>query len=210
MKIICISDTHNKHREMDIPDGDVIIHAGDFTEAGTKSETMDFLKWFSALPHSSKILVAGNHDFYLEKYSDTLEHIIPENIFYLKNSGVEIEKFSFWGSPYTPGNGAWAFNEKPGKNMVKHWEKIPATTDFLITHCPPYGILDELDDKRHIGCQKLEQQIHKLKLPHHIFGHNHNDYGIVRTRQTIFINAASLDNRYRLINAPLVIHSPRS
>ncbi len=210
MKIICISDTHNKHREMDIPKGDVIVHAGDFTEAGTKSETIDFLSWFSALPHSYKILVGGNHDFYMEKHSDNLDQIIPGNIIYLIDSGVEIENFSFWGSPYTPGNGAWAFNEKPGKDMLIHWDKIPENTDFLITHSPPYRILDELDDKRHIGCQKLAKRVQQLKLPHHIFGHNHNDYGIVRTRETIFVNAASLDNRYRLINAPLVIHTPPS
>ena len=69
MKIICISDTHNRHAEIDIPIGEVIIHAGDFSASGTRSETRDFLKWFSALPHPHKILVAGNHDFYLEKHA---------------------------------------------------------------------------------------------------------------------------------------------
>lgn len=195
---------------MVIPEGDVIVHAGDFTEAGTKSETDAFLRWFSALPHKYKILVAGNHDFYLEKHSSSLDQIIPENIIYLMNSGIKIGNFNFWGSPYTPGNGAWAFNDTPGKTMSQYWDEIPENTDFLITHCPPYGILDELDNKRHIGCPKLVQRIHQIRLPHHVFGHNHNDYGIVRTRQTMFINAASLDNRYRLINAPLVIHTPRS
>ena len=67
MEIICIADTHNKHKELIIPAGDMIIHAGDITESGTRKETLDFLKWFSALPHPHKILIAGNHDFYLEK-----------------------------------------------------------------------------------------------------------------------------------------------
>ncbi len=210
MKIICISDTHNKHREIIVPQGDVIIHSGDFTEAGTKSETENFLEWFSSLSHKHKILVAGNHDFYLEKHANSIEEIIPSNIHYLINSGISIEKINFWGSPYTPGNGSWAFNEKSGGKMLQHWEKIPANTHFLITHCPPYGILDELDNKQHIGCQQLFQKVDRLKLPHHIFGHNHNDYGIVRTKHTIYLNASSLDNRYRLFNAPLVIHTPPS
>ncbi len=94
--------------------------------------------------------------------------------------------------------------------MQAHWNKIPANTDFLITHSPPFGILDELDDKRHIGCEKLLQRVHQLGLPYHVFGHNHNDYGIVRTKETVFINASSLDNRYRPINAPLVIHTQSS
>lgn len=210
MKIICISDTHNKHKFIDIPPGDIIVHSGDLTEAGTKAETQNFLKWFSQLPHQHKILIAGNHDFYLEKKRDSLDSIIPENIYYLENSGISINNVNFWGSPYQPGNGGWAFNSHPGKEMQEHWKKIPANTDFLITHTPPFGFLDELDDKMHIGCEKLAQQVQQLKLPYHIFGHNHNDYGIVRTKETVFINASSLDNRYRPINAPLVIHTQTS
>lgn len=205
MKIICISDTHNKHNEIIVPPGDVIIHAGDFTEAGTKSETFEFLKWFSALPHTHKILVAGNHDFYLEKHASHLENIIPQNINYLMDSGIQIENFNFWGSPFTPGEGRWAFTRTRGNEISEHWEKIPADTDFLITHTPPYKILDEIDNKQHIGCQQLSKKLKELKLPHHIFGHIHEDYGIVRTRDTTFVNASSLDAKSRQINAPLAI-----
>lgn len=210
MKIICIADTHNQHKIIDIPKGDMIIHAGDFTEAGTKAETEDFLRWFSHLPHQHKILIAGNHDFYLERNHESIHKIMPPNIHYLCDSSVTIENICFWGSPFTPGNGSWAFNNLPGNQMLKHWNKIPANTEFLITHSPPFGILDELDNKRHIGCDKLLQRVNQLKIPHHIFGHNHNDYGIVRTNSTIFINAASLDDRYRPLNSPLVVHTKPS
>lgn len=206
MKIICISDTHNKHKEIIIPQGDLIIHAGDFTEAGTKAETFDFLKWFSALPHQHKILIAGNHDFYLEKHESNLENIIPKNIHYLRDSGISIGNFNFWGSPVTPGEGRWAFTRKRGSEILKHWEKIPKDTDFLITHTPPYKILDEIENKQHIGCQQLIRKLKELKLAHHIFGHIHDDYGIVRTSDTTFVNASSLDGKYRQINAPLAIH----
>ncbi len=206
MKIVCISDTHNQHNSINIPAGDVIIHAGDFSEAGTKSETLNFLTWFSSLQHSHKILVAGNHDFYLEKNSAHLQDIIPDNIHYLKDSGICINNINFWGSPYTRGNGSWAFNKTSGSEIKRHWELIPPNTDFLITHSPPHRILDELDDKRHIGCDKLLQRILEIAPAYHIFGHNHNDYGIERTSNTVFVNSSSMDNGYRLINAPLVIH----
>lgn len=206
MKIICISDTHNMHQQMDIPDGDVIIHAGDFTDAGTKNETQDFLKWFSRLKHQHKILVAGNHDFYLEKNNQLLENLIPNNINYLQDSGICIDNVNFWGSPYTPGNGNWAFNRHRGSDILKHWNKIPSNIDFLITHSPPYAVLDELDNKRHIGCESLIKRINELKIPHHIFGHVHDDYGIVKTKDSVFINASSVDGKYRQINAPLVVH----
>lgn len=210
MKIICISDTHNQHRELNIPYGDVIVHSGDFTDAGSKAETLNFLKWFSALPHKHKILVPGNHDFYIEKHRNDLSKFLPENINLLIDREYIIGDLKFWGSPYTPGNGSWAFNKNPGSEIAEHWEQIPGDTDFLITHSPPYGILDELDNKRHIGCEKLLERIRQINLPLHIFGHIHNDYGMVKRQNTVFINASSLDNKYRYINQPLVWETTHS
>jgi hypothetical protein len=60
---VCISDTHNQHGKMqDLPAGDVLIHAGDFTMTGTLVEVEEFLKWFAAQPFQHKILIAGNHE----------------------------------------------------------------------------------------------------------------------------------------------------
>lgn len=205
MKIICIADTHNKHSDIDIPPGDIIVHAGDFTESGTRGEALRFLNWFSALPHKHKILVPGNHDFYFEKNREMLEEIIPSNVHCLIDEGIVLENIKFWGSPFTPGNGRWAFNKSRGREIRKNWDLVPEDTNFLVTHTPPHGILDELDDKRHIGCEELLKRIKELKIPYHVFGHIHNDYGIVRTSNTTFINASSLDNKYRLINSPLTL-----
>jgi hypothetical protein len=33
MAIVCISDTHELHREVEVPAGDLLIHAGDFSFA---------------------------------------------------------------------------------------------------------------------------------------------------------------------------------
>ena len=65
MRIVCISDTHLVHRDGDfpIPDGDLLIHAGDATYHGTQEEIREFNAWFAALPHANKIFVAGNHDW---------------------------------------------------------------------------------------------------------------------------------------------------
>ena len=63
MKLIHISDTHGKHQLLkDLPDADVIVHAGDITEDGTEEEVKDFIEWFSGLPYVHKIFIAGNHD----------------------------------------------------------------------------------------------------------------------------------------------------
>lgn len=204
MKLICIADTHNMHQDISIPDGDVLIHAGDFTEAGTKKESLNFLGWFSSLPHKHKIFVGGNHDFYLENMNFTeKKKLIPENITFLQDSGVTIDGFNFWGSAINPGEGQWAFNRHRGRDIRKHWEKIPHNTSVLITHTPPYGIKDQLINKTHLGCEELNRRIQELRLPYHVFGHIHDQYGIVKISPTTYINASSVDNKYRLLNSPI-------
>ena len=36
VRIVLISDTHNKHKMLELPEGDILIHAGDFTNDGTE------------------------------------------------------------------------------------------------------------------------------------------------------------------------------
>lgn len=204
MKLICIADTHNRHQEISIPDGDILIHAGDFTEAGTKKESIDFLNWFSSLPHLHKIFIGGNHDFYLEKMTFTEKRkIIPKNITLLQDSGITIKGLNFWGSPVNPGEGQWAFNRERGPDIRKHWKKIPSNTSVLITHTPPFGIKDKLADNTKLGCEELKKRITELKLPLHIFGHFHDYYGIIKKSPTTFINASSLNNKYDILNPPI-------
>lgn len=205
MKIICISDTHNKHEKLILPEGDCIVHAGDFTEAGTKKETLNFLNWFSSTPYKYKILIAGNHDFYLQKKNHKLNEIIPSNIYYLEDTGITLDNINFWGSPFTPGDSSWAFSRDRGKPISEHWNKIPEATNILITHGPPLGILDELDDKKMIGCKNLKDKLKELNISFHIFGHVHDDYGSVKTQKIEYINASSLDASYKVVNQPISV-----
>ena len=61
IRVVCISDTHNQISKMthDFPDGDILIHAGDFSEAGHISEVKAFNEWLGSLPHKHKIVIAG-------------------------------------------------------------------------------------------------------------------------------------------------------
>jgi hypothetical protein len=61
IKIVCISDTHN-HRPV-LPQGDMLIHAGDLTINGTLAELEEQIAWLNSLPgFAAKIVIAGNHD----------------------------------------------------------------------------------------------------------------------------------------------------
>ncbi|MBW2962466.1 metallophosphatase domain-containing protein [Mesonia aestuariivivens] len=207
MKITCVSDTHNLHEKIILPtEGDVIIHAGDSTEGGTKRELKNFLKWFSALPFKHKIFIAGNHDFFLENISaPELHRLIPKNVTYLKDNGITIEGVKFWGSPYIPSQDKWAFT-KPVNKMEAHWEKIPDNVDILITHTPPKGILDETNRQVEIGCPALAKEILNKKPKVHVFGHLHENYGTVKLQYTTYINATSFFKDLNFINMPITLN----
>ena len=203
MRLICLADTHNQHLDIPIPEGDILIHAGDCTDAGTLNETKDFLNWFSSQPHKHKLLVPGNHDFFFEKPG--IEEYIPEDVHLLIDAGFEIEGIKFWGSPMTPGLDNWAFNRERGKKIKKHWNLIPGTTDVLITHTPPYGILDEIGSGVKLGCEELTQFLKIVQPSYHLFGHIHHAAGTTKRNGIIFYNLSILDERMRIMHSPVSI-----
>ena len=206
MKLVIISDTHNRHNEITIPDGDVLIHAGDSTMMGYRKESDNFYEWFNNLPHKRKILIAGNHDFNWERVAsegpfDRYNELNYTRIDYLFDSGIEIQGVKFWGSPFVPEIGHWAFMYK---RPTDRWNQIPDGTDVLITHGPPQGILDRpYGDYEHVGCKDLVDKVLQLKPKLHIFGHIHGDAGIKEFNETTFINASIVGEDYKVRNQPI-------
>jgi Icc-related predicted phosphoesterase len=203
MKITTISDTHGLHHQLQLPGGDVLIHAGDVCNRGSAIEALDFMNWFSNQNYAYKIFIAGNHDFYFEKEPiAAIQSLLPENVFYLNDSGITIEGISFWGSPITPEFHNMAFNRKRGIDIAKHWDLIPPDTDVLITHGPAYGILDKTFQNWYVGCTDLLARIEEIKPQYHIFGHIHEGFGLVEREGTSFINTSSVDFRYKMRKTP--------
>ena len=209
MKIIAISDTHLTHekRELSIPDGDILIHAGDATLNGSKKEIIVFNRWFSDLPHAIKIFVAGNHDWLFEKNLERARELLDHSIHYLQDSEITIAGLRIYGSPWQPAFNNWAFNLERGNDLKQKWDFIPSGIDILITHCSPYGIGDMLPDGSQIGCADLAKVVRKIKPKYHIFGHAHEGYGIYKRRNnnTVYINASILDEAYNPANQAIVI-----
>lgn len=204
MKITFISDTHGFHDDLDKLKGDMIIHAGDISKQGSKNEIVEFLEWFDSLKFSHKIFVAGNHDFFFEEAIEfEIQAIIPENIVYLNDSGTVINDINIWGSPVQPWFHDWAFNKKRGEDIKKHWDLIPNSTDILITHGPPFEILDQTIYNSNVGCEDLLNKVMTVKPKIHVFGHIHEDYGQVIKKDIHFINASVLDEKYQMINKPI-------
>lgn len=185
MKILQISDTHNRHRLLtNLPAADVMVHCGDFTENGTEEEVLDFLNWYIDLPYKYKIFVTGNHDLCLWDAKDIED--LPENVFFLQDRGVTIEGVKFFGIAY---------------NHSEHL--IPEGTDIVITHEPPIMILDE-SVGTHWGNFPLFKRIMEVRPRYHLFGHAHESCGTLKQDDIIFSNGAILDNFYHISHQPKV------
>lgn len=206
MKIYAISDTHNLHSYIKIPECDILIHAGDATGRGSMEEIMPFLNWLSKQPAKYKILVPGNHDWGFEKQPDFYKHECSERgITLLNDEMVEIEGLKIWGSPIQPFFYDWAFNRWPGPEIQKHWDMIPKGLDILITHGPPYGFLDQNMLGQSCGCDQLLYKILEVRPKAHIFGHIHDNNGLKSFDGIKFYNVAICDERYKAIYKPMEI-----
>ncbi len=204
MKIVAISDTHGQHKSIDIPEGDILIHAGDISSRGHKKQVKQFIDWFTGLPHKHKVFIGGNHDFLLEYHPEIFKELLNEQIIYLEDDSIEIEGIKLWGSPITPWFYDWAFNRSRGEKIRKYWELIPDDIDIIITHGPPAGIGDRTARGDSAGCQDLLEIIQKIQPRYHIFGHIHEAYGMYERGETTYVNASCLNLAYQPVNAPVV------
>lgn len=195
MKILHISDTHGcHHRLRDLPEADVAVHSGDFCMVGTTTEAIDFLNWFCDLPYQHKIFIYGNHDDCL--YGANINGL-DANVHYLCNSGIVIDGVNFYGVPMFMND---CITDRQSRNIAN----IPTGTDVLITHSPPYGILDYADNI-HYGSEEISQRIAQVHPRLHLFGHIHVAYGIARINGITYSNAAIMDDSYSNLNAPCLI-----
>ena len=220
MRIVATSDCHGMLHEVDVPDGDVLVLAGDvlanrygnrarLSDAKWQLEELDRLaKWLDVLPHRRVVLIAGNHDFVFQHEARAARKILSSHpkIVYLKDSGAEVCGLKFYGSPHTPFFCDWSFNlPRDGDELRKAWAKIPSGLDVLVTHGPPFGILDRTPSGEQVGCALLLERIETVRPRYSVFGHIHDSYGRTRVGETEFLNVALCDESYMPVQKPLVI-----
>ena len=222
MKLLAISDTHNRQGEFSTvlydlidrhPDIEGIIHAGDGSNSRdpvmNKFELREFLDWYSTLPIKHKIFTGGNHDTSLE--AGLVKPSDYPDIKFLLHEELILENIKIFGSPYTPEFHNWAYNV-PRDKIGKYWKSIPLDVDLLITHGPPKYILDN-SHKRHVGDLSLYKKFKNREISpkFHVFGHVHNEDGNINngkfqlsTLPTTFINASIVDLKHSPVNSPIV------
>lgn len=210
MKVVCISDTHGDHRSVRLPDGDVLVHAGDITAHGSREDYLDFLDWFGAQPFAARVFVAGNHDRWLEQAPiEARELAVRAGVDWLDDSGIAIDGLRIWGSPITPRFFDWSFMRDPGDAIEAHWRLIPDDTDLLVTHGPPHGVLDQVERApgvfEHTGCPSLRDTLDRVRPSAHVFGHIHEGRGEARLASVRCLNVSTMNQGYRIAHEPVTL-----
>lgn len=182
-KIFAFSDTHGMYRRLSIPkDVDILICAGDGVMEFTPDELRDFLEWFASIPAKLRIFVAGNHELLFELSPHEAAQMIPDGIIFLEDEGIEYEDISFYSVPAR----AWLHQD-----II-----LPNNIDFLITHGPALGFLDEES-----GCPYLRNAILDGKPRIHIFGHIHSQGGkSAKSGATTFYNVSYFEQLNTMVN----------
>ena len=184
LRFVCMSDTHNKIAEINIPHGDALIHCGDAVNHYTSSrDIVRFNQFVGQLPHKYKLFVSGNHCTCLNPKRPDQSQQLLNNMIYLQDQLVDIEGVRIYGSPWRPKRGcvyrAEAFGYDPKRIRKDKWSNIPEDIDFLLTHGPPHSVRDYNSSKRKpFGCPGLLDEIVTRVRPRvHLFGHIHACYG---------------------------------
>lgn len=222
MDVTCISDLHGHYPKLE--GGDLLIVAGDLTKSDKEHEYSEFAAWLSCQKYELTIVIAGNHDKALcagWKPFEAFEDCSSNEVQYLCDSGTEFEGLRIWGSPWTkrfPGMNpsCMAFTVDTDEELAEKWARIPENVDILVTHCPPLGIMDEVQSyetgkTEYTGSHSLMQEFYRerIKPRLHVFGHIHEGYGgperLMDYPHTMFVNASHVNERYEPVNKPVKI-----
>lgn len=205
-RLVLLSDTHGSHDAVRVPDGDVLVHAGDFTRSGRAHEVEAFARFLGRLPHAHKIVVAGNHDFLFEREPERAAALLADVATYLCDGGAEAAGLTFWGSPWQPWFHDWAFNLPRGAALAEKWALAPAGVDVLVTHGPPFGVLDRVArGGGSVGCEALTAALSRIAPKLHVFGHIHEAYGTEHRAGILHVNASVCDLRYEPVQPPITV-----
>jgi len=197
VRVVCIADTHETHEYITVPNGDLLIVAGDilFCDECSLSNSLDRLRsfnaWLGKLPHKEKIVIGGNHDFTLQKIGRVEARKVLTNAVYLEDDSRVVCGLRIYGSPVSCGKSENKAFQVPKNKLLEHLDIMPQELDILIVH----GI-----------SERLQEGISEKFQPRFIIsGHHHDQYGFSFSPTTTFINASTVEDLlYLPVNPPVV------
>lgn len=201
MKICCLSDLHGFKPEVE--ECDLILIAGDLTNKGEYFELRDFWGYvwdYLAYKARDIVIIAGNHDFGLEKGFEQPRSFVKSNdnatLNYLYNSSCVVQGLKIWGTPHTLRFYDWAFNSSE-EELFDIFDKCPFDTDIILSHGPPRDILDASKRDSRLGSVSLKLKCSEIKPKLCVFGHIHESVGQVLIDKTLYVNASCVNDKYK-------------
>jgi Icc-related predicted phosphoesterase len=218
LKITLAADLHMLFDQMNWGSGTkILVVAGDLTSYGYTDELKPFARWVENGPFEKVVVIAGNHDTVFQRNREKAMRRISDRtskVVYLEDSGAEIDGLKFYGTPWTIGlykDERWAFGLEESQLQEK-WRMIPRDVDVLVTHSPPFGILDQATSfnsaglENNCGSQSLLREVVGRVMPKvHVFGHIHEARGTTAKDGVQFVNAAMVDRMYMPYGGPIVV-----
>lgn len=201
IRVVCVSDTHSA--EPEIPDGDILLHAGDLCDKGTFEELQTQLNWLNRQPHQYKVVIAGNHELLLDQgFLDRFPERIMErpgasredlrwgDLIYLNDNSTVLNFFCDEKGAHKQNNGYVGGRQikiygSPWTHQFGNWAfqvplirdvwtgTVPKDTDILLMHGPPKYYLDA----NNLGNIYLNNELCRVKPRLTVFGHIHAGYG---------------------------------
>ncbi len=215
LKVSILSDLHGQ--KPTLPGGDLLIIAGDLTARDRLKQHIEWCDWMMKQDYKKIIFIAGNHDNKLRDSTEVIRTYIctkRNQYVYLQDSGTEFEGWKIWGTPWSlwfdrinPECAAFTAHDL---DLEEKYALIPEGTDIIISHTPPYGILDQNSDGYHCGSRSLRNALDRVKPKYCIFGHIHECGGqqLMYKHQgpnTWCINASIMDKNYKSAQLPIHI-----
>ncbi len=217
IKILCVSDIHG--HLVDLPlskECDAIIISGDIcptfdhaVEFQYRWYMNNFLPWCRSL-NKDVYFTFGNHDFFAEKivtpsglftfeeYRDGTEIVgAIDNTIYIKNN----LKIGFTPSSLPFGN--WAFNY-PEEKIEETLDSF-GKCDIVVSHGPPFDLLDMTPRGEHVGSRALREYIDKNKPRLVVTAHIHHSRGIMNYGETLVVNASIVDEQCKVVNGGVLV-----
>jgi len=206
-KIVCLSDTHGSHGNLRLNrwlknnPAEIFLFAGDY-QYNSYDNGEDFIEWLSNLPYKHKVIVPGNHDGNFDIIREKCKNY--DNIHFIIHNSIKIEGIKFFCSAYSRTFGDWWFMES--EDVLEYlYEKIPEDINVLITHTPPFGVLDQTVHGILAGSTSLNHRINKLpNIKYNIFGHIHENFGEIKIEKVKYINCSIVDEKYYPKNLPVI------
>ena len=159
---------------------DAILYAGDDVSKFKNGDTNYFSELAKLTTWKKVLAVVGNND-----KSDSAKPVLQgENVVDLHEEPFVIEEFGFMGLEGAPWGSDPDFEQSAIHHLEKQYKKMGTKKSIVVSHSPPYGVLDlgiryapENKQQHHTGSTSLREFIQQNDVLLVVCGHCHSQGG---------------------------------